>query len=190
MKRHGRRGSVKFAVKSENTEEMISRLESSKSNLVLAYMLYREAAAEKRATDMQQQMQSLAASQAMLLAQAPCVKTLPKTPRNPLGSRPAARFEKIARLRTPLWMSQTVWEIVVSRAISGWTVSLRSRRLVSRDSPVAQACLGGDASLLRQLFDRREASPFDEIQTAYGDSFHNLLSVRSVDHVLLELLLT
>jgi hypothetical protein len=45
MKRHKRRGSIKFAMKSESVEGVISRLESSKSNLVLAYMLYREVVA-------------------------------------------------------------------------------------------------------------------------------------------------
>jgi hypothetical protein len=164
IKRHKLRGCTKFALKSESIEGVISRLESSKSNLVLAYMLYREAVADKRAAEMQQQMESIAVGQALLMAQTSSTLRISDTTRNPLEARPAGQGKRIGRLRTPSWMSQTVWEVVVSRAISGWTVSLRSRRLVSRDSPVAQACLGGDASLLRQLFDRREASPFDEIE--------------------------
>ena len=69
MKGHGRRSSVKFATKSERIEGVISRLESSNSNLVLAYMLYREAVADERAIQMQQQLETMAIAQTLLLHQ-------------------------------------------------------------------------------------------------------------------------
>ena len=49
IKRCKGRGSLKFAMKNESMESVITSLESSKSNLVLAYMLYREAVADQRA---------------------------------------------------------------------------------------------------------------------------------------------
>ncbi|GAB7322415.1 hypothetical protein MBLNU13_g03365t1 [Cladosporium sp. NU13] len=82
MKRHSRRGSVKFAMKSESIEGVISRLESSKSNLVLAYMLYREAVAEKRTIQMQQQMETMAVTQTLLLHQPLLAPATPNTSSN------------------------------------------------------------------------------------------------------------
>lgn len=80
MKRQCRRGRVKFATKSGDIEGVIARLESSKSNLVLAYMLYREAAAEKRAMQMQQQMETLAIAQQSLSYQSPVLLDDPNVP--------------------------------------------------------------------------------------------------------------
>lgn len=161
LKRHGRRGSVKFASKSEDIEGVISRLESSKSNLVLAYMLYREAAADKRAMQMQQQMETLAVAQTSLLCQSPVVLASPNVPGSHLQTVPVLRSKNVARLSSPKWLSQSVWELAIERAISGWTFSLRSYRLIELKSPVIHACIDGDVVLLQQLFNRREASPFD-----------------------------
>jgi hypothetical protein len=178
MRRHKLRGRAKFALKSESIEEVIARLETSKSNLVLAYMLYREAVADKRAMQVQQQMERIVVGQASLLAQKASVPTFSKMEKGLPATRHRAPGKAIAHVRTPSWLSQTVWEITVKRAISGWTVSLRSRRIVPQESPVAQACMNGDISLLRQVFGRREASPFDEID--FGFRVSNLLSV-SID---------
>jgi hypothetical protein len=181
MKRHRRRGSVKFAIKSESIEAVISRLESSKSNLVLAYMMYREAIAGERAIQMQQQMESMAAGQALLLHQASVVSTTPIIPGNSLQPVPVIRSTTITRLSTPNWLGQTVWELVIARAIPGWTFSLHSQRVVSSTSPVGQACYHGDALLLQQLLSRREASPFDVINSG-GNRPFSLLEVGGTQH--------
>ena len=178
MKRHRVRGSAKFALKSESIEGVVSRLESSKSNLVLAYMLYREAVADKRASETQQQLESIAIGQTLLLAQTTNVSTLHKTEKDLAKVRSRVQGKVMAHLRTPTWLSQMVWEIAVQRAASGWTISLRSRRIVPLDSPVAQACFQGDALLLRQLFAHKEASPYDEIVMSSG-RFRTLFSVSS-----------
>lgn len=178
MRRHRLRGSAKFALKSESIEGVVSRLESSKSNLVLAYMLYREAVADKRASETQQQLESIAAGQPLLSARATNVPTLQETEKNLAGVRSHVQGKMMVHLRTPMWLSQTFWEIAVQRAASGWTISLRSRRIVPRDSPVAQACFDGNALLLRQLFARREASPFDVVVLDSGAT-ENLLAVSS-----------
>jgi hypothetical protein len=188
MRRHSRLGSVKFAMKSESIEGVISRLESSKSNLVLAYMLYREAVADKRALQMQQQMETMAVAQTLLLhktPQPPFVPTTPKMPNIHPQSTPLLRGKHFARLSSPKWLSRSVWELAIERAISGWRFSLRSYRAVTYESPVTQACLSDDVVLLQQLFSRREASPFDKLQDPrcrpYGDS---LLFVGDIQPVL------
>ena len=167
MKRHGRRGNIKFAVKSESIEAVISRLESSKSNLVLAYMMYREAVADERAAQMQQQMDSMVVGQALLLHQASAVPATQSTSNNRLQPIPGIRNTTITRLSTPNWLGRTVRELAIARAISGWTFSLRSRRVIPFKTSVGRACYFGDTLLLQQLLNRREASPFDVIESQH-----------------------
>lgn len=184
MKRHGRRGSVKFATKSEDIEGVISRLESSKSNLVLAYMLYREAVADKRAIQMQQQLETIAVAQTLLLRPSPVVLATPDIPSNHTQPTSVLPGKNVVRLSSPQWLSRSVWELAIERAISGWTFSLRNYRIIHFESPVTQACLNGDVVLLQQLFGRRDASPFDQIHNRrYVDGDHNLLVVGSTQLV-------
>lgn len=181
MKRHSRRGSVKFAMKSESIEGVISRLESSKSNLVLAYMLYREAVAEKRAIQMQQQMETMAVTQTLLLHQPLLAPATPNTSSNNSRPTPILHGKNVVRLSSPKWLSRAVWELAIERAISGWTFSLRSYRIVPFESSVTQACLTDDVVLLQQLFSRKEASPFDKTQApSFLSRDDNLLLVGGV----------
>jgi hypothetical protein len=163
MKRHKCRGSIKFAMKSESVEGVISRLESSKSNLVLAYMLYRDVVAEKRATKLQQQMEAMTTGQALLLQQTPCLPVTPMTPRSHLEIRSGLQKKTKAYLRTPIWLSRTIWELAVRQATSGWLISVRNYQIVSMESSVVQACVTGDVLALRQLFNSRAASPYDQV---------------------------
>ena len=182
MKRHCRRGSVKFAIKSESIEGVISQLESSKSNLVLAYMLYREAVADKRAMQMQQQMDTIA--QRLLLHQPPLALATPNISSN--HSRPTAllRGKNVTRLSSPKWLSRSVWELAIERAISGWTFSLRSYRIVLHEDSVIQPCLTDDVVSLQQLFSRAQASPFDKPGGPNSFPEDNLLLVGGIQLVL------
>jgi hypothetical protein len=163
MKRHKRRGSIRFAMKSECVEGVISRLESSKSNLVLAYMLYREVVAEKRATKLQQQMEAISTGQALLLQQTSCLPVTSKMPRSYLERRSDFRDKMKAQLSTPSWLSRTIWELAVRQATSGWLISVRNYQIVSIESSVVQACITGDVLALRQLFNSRAVSPYDQV---------------------------
>jgi hypothetical protein len=180
MKRSKGCGSVRFAMKNESIEGVIVSLESSKSNLVLAYMLYREAIADKRAKLVQGQMEMFATGQDLLLLQIERHRDtrLTTAKRPEMQSHRRARSQPI--LKTPTWLSRTIWEIAVDRAISGWTISLRSYSLIPSESPLFHACWSGDTAFLQRLFDMKEASPFDEVatftSTSVGISW-NLLNV-------------
>lgn len=175
LKRSKRRGSVKIALKSENIEEVISRLESSKSNLVLAYMLFREAMSDKRATCVQNQMAAMVNNQAVLLQRTPVARVTQPVSRDNISRRTHPPGHREFQLKTPRWLSQTIREIVVNRAISGWTVSLRCYAVVPYDAPVCVACRNGDINALQQIFQSGAASPFDEV--SYGQFTGTLLSV-------------
>jgi hypothetical protein len=160
MKRSKGRGSVRFAMKNESIEGVIASLEGSKSNLVLAYMLYREAIADKRARLVHEQMNLFASGQALLLQQH---ETAQDT-RLAIDERPVRQSHRSKPiLKTPTWLSRTVWEMAIDRAISGWTFSLRSYSLVPLFSPMLDARIAGDVTLVQRSFDMREASPFDEV---------------------------
>jgi hypothetical protein len=175
MKRSTRLGSVKFAMKNESIESVIASLESSKSNLVLAYMMYREALAGERARLMQEQMNLFASGQSLLLQQrGPARDTQSLTDKRPEIQSHRRRSQP--RLKTPAWLSRTVWEITMDKAISGWTFSIRSYSLIEALSPVTAACRDGDILSLQRSFELREASPFDEIAW-YGTTYTSLLHV-------------
>jgi hypothetical protein len=175
------RGSVKFAMKNESIESTIASLESSKSNLVLAYMLYRATITDKRARLVQDQMNIFASGQALLLQQRETPQdaqpTTDKRPEMHSYRRSYVRPQPI--LKPPSWLSHTVWEMAVDRALSGWTFSLRSYRLLDYDnSPVVDACQSGDMARLQRSFDQGKASPFDEITIATW--LRNLLDVCTI----------
>lgn len=89
LKRSKRRGSVKIALKSESIEGGTSRLESSKSNLVLAYVLFREAISDKRAACVQNQMAAVVNNQAVLLQRTPFAHDTQLISRNHEAKAPA-----------------------------------------------------------------------------------------------------
>lgn len=178
MKRCKGRGSIKLAMKNESVESVIASLESSKSNLVLAYMLYREAIAEKRARLVQEQMEIFASGQALLLRQreAPQDTRLTKDKRLELQSHRRSYMRSQQILKTPTWLSRTVWELAIDRAISGWTFSIRGYSMLPLESPLYEICSSGDIARLRRSFDLREASPFDNFVVSHYP--HTLLDVR------------
>jgi hypothetical protein len=170
MKRQKHRGSIRFAMKAQNIECEISRLERLKSDLALAYMLYREARLQSHLVQLTSQLQQLVDKNAAHLQQTSssndsCVLAteIKKISRQrPSGGR--TEF----RLRTPSWLSHTIWEIYSRRATAEWTVSLRAYSVVPHDAPIFKACQHGDIRGMRELFDRGFASPFDENEFGKG----------------------
>lgn len=67
----------------------------------------------------------------------------------------------IARLRTPLWLYNTVWDFCCYRASFGWTTTFRVYNVVPRNSPVMRFARQGDVKNLQLLFASGDASPFD-----------------------------
>jgi hypothetical protein len=133
-------------------------------------MLYREAVADRRARLVQDQMSLLASGQALLLqqretAQDPQLKMVKRTAKQP-HRLSYVRSNPI--FKTPAWLSRTVWEMAIDRAISGWTFSLRSYNLWCYvNPPIADACVYGEVACIQRSFDRREVSPFDEIDMPF-----------------------
>ena len=177
MKRHKCRGSVRFAMKTEIIEEALDRLERTKTRLMLAFMLYHTAEAEERelqrqsqAVQLQSQMQSLVNVNTTLVQQltrSSSTRVLDTKPDPIPKQRPNVRRTAF-RLRTPSWLSHTIWEIHSKRATAGWTISLRAYSVVPHDAAIFKACEHGDITRMQELFNGGFASPFDENQFGKG----------------------
>jgi len=121
MKRKKHRGSIQFAMKADDIEREISRLESSKLNLVLAYMLHRKAGEEARDAHIQSQLKCLVDSSAALLRQTSSSSTprVLATEIKKVCKQNSSGGNTEFRLRTPSWLSHTIWEIYSRRATAG-----------------------------------------------------------------------
>jgi len=71
------------------------------------------------------------------------------------------REEIIARYLAPAWLINRAWSIQAIHASSGWTFSPRSYTIVPRNSIILQHLRDGNVEGIRELFGRREASPYD-----------------------------
>lgn len=177
MKRQRHRGSIRFVMKAQNVESEIARLENSKMNLALAYMCYREAMSETREARMQSHLVKIESQLHHMVDKN--ARPLQKPSESSGSSILTTEIQKTSkhtstagntefRLRTPSWLSHTVWEVYSRRATVGWTVSLRAYSIVPHDAAIFKACEHGDIKRMRELFDGGFASPFDENEFGKG----------------------
>lgn len=73
------------------------------------------------------------------------------------------REQFTARGRISLLLIHKAWELNVFRSMSGWTCNLRVYSVVPRGSAAHMCAIHDDVKGLRDLFDRRLASPLDVI---------------------------
>jgi len=64
-------------------------------------------------------------------------------------------------IHMPKWLVSRHYQFWMKRTFNGWDYHMRSTPIVPSDSPVFKVCLEGDLASLQQLFQRKEASPFD-----------------------------
>lgn len=78
----------------------------------------------------------------------------------------------------PLFFVNKVWEFEYSRAISGWDVKFRTRRVISRYSDLFYIARKADLESVKDLLVTGRASIFDEDEDGY-----NALSVIHLQNV-------
>ncbi|KAL6887682.1 hypothetical protein HDV57DRAFT_489411 [Trichoderma longibrachiatum] len=69
-----------------------------------------------------------------------------------------------ARLQMPKWLSTSVYEVMSSPAIAGWTYTYRVYNVIPDNSEIIQKIHDGDVVGVRQMFSSKAASPFDRSQ--------------------------
>lgn len=80
---------------------------------------------------------------------------------------PRMRF----RFQMPAWICSSILDSLLSKSISGWTLSLGMYRVLDEDSPemrlAEDAFRQDDVSMLRILFQKRQLSPRDLVRTPH-----------------------
>jgi hypothetical protein len=63
--------------------------------------------------------------------------------------------------RSPAWLVNRAWKFHARKAYNGWNFSIRQCNVTHSCSPVFYHAVTGNVKGLQELFDRRQASPFD-----------------------------
>ncbi|KAK4061481.1 uncharacterized protein Triagg1_10338 [Trichoderma aggressivum f. europaeum] len=66
-----------------------------------------------------------------------------------------------AQLQVPKWLSTSVYEFMSEPAIAGWTYTYRVYNIIPNDSEIIKKINSGDLIGVREMFNNRDASPFD-----------------------------
>ena len=179
MKRTKLTGSLKAVVFDQEIEELVGKIERTKSLLILTSNLcIPEQILGQLAPviDAQQRADSRAvlatAGQAYRTPSDPSLYPSPSLvaqksacisdESEPTALRKASgrRF----RYRVSTWLLQCAWTLTAQRVYSGWMVSLQCHGRLPRDHPAAIACMEGDCPKMQSLFDAGQVSPHDEVQ--------------------------
>jgi hypothetical protein len=184
VKRRKIGGGVKFALGKEEIERMLNRVERAKSLLTLAYMQYQTALQQYQHDQMLQTLQNLSLGQATLLQLVTPALTVQRPVTSdtvvvPNQKRVSTQAKVLFGARTPAWLSNSIWQIALSRSISGWEFTMRTYGVVAQNAPIITACKRGDSLAMQRLFDTGMASPFD--QSEYGESLWEVSLVHGDD---------
>lgn len=82
--------------------------------------------------------------------------------------RKEEREETIVEYRAPSWLVHRAWRIQAVHSCSGWNFSPRTYNEVPFSSPIFLYARRGDIEGIQDLFENREASPYDRTMT--GDT--------------------
>ncbi|KAJ4324475.1 hypothetical protein N0V84_003899 [Fusarium piperis] len=77
-----------------------------------------------------------------------------------------------AYIQWPSWLSQSVFEVQSSPTLCGWTYSYRIYNIISSTSEIIEKIRVGDKARVLELFNSRQASPFDKDQNGQSLLFH------------------
>ena len=79
-----------------------------------------------------------------------------------MHTRQIKKGEKtIARIRAPISLINSVWDIALSKSTTGWMCHFRTYNVVPYESKVMDMAYRGNIKGLQKLFDSGHASPFD-----------------------------
>lgn len=161
------RGGARFALSRDEIKQMLNQLERTKSSLILAYSIYREAIADDRHSVM---LQATSRGQESPARKSPAVSLLVQASASSAYNKSTFAPHKLMvgktlfQVTTPRWMSDTIWQLEMRSSFSGLNVFTRSYGIVPSDAPIFEACKVGDDSEIQRLLDSGLASPFDEDQ--------------------------
>jgi hypothetical protein len=166
-------GGIRFALSQEEIVRMLNRVERAKGALTLAYVQYQSALQQKQHESMIRSLQALALGQdaiVQLVNPAFAVQNTIAWDSYAISAhmRILAHDKQVFAARTPSWLSTTIWQLALDRAISGWQFSMRAYGVMPASASILLACRAGDAVEMQRLFDTCAASPFDQDEHGGG----------------------
>lgn len=72
------------------------------------------------------------------------------------------------RVWPPSWLSSRAWEAFCGQSYGEWKFVFRAYNIVTRQSPIVACIEAGDLGGIRELFARKEATPYDKDQYGYS----------------------
>ncbi|KAH0489240.1 hypothetical protein TgHK011_009679 [Trichoderma gracile] len=66
-----------------------------------------------------------------------------------------------AQMQLPAWLPRSIYELVYTPSVSGWTYTYRVYNIVPNDSEIMMRIKAGDLAGVQELFSTKKASPFD-----------------------------
>ncbi|TGO12483.1 hypothetical protein BTUL_0088g00610 [Botrytis tulipae] len=184
MKRRKKWGGIKMVMKKELLEKMEKRLGRANSLMMMAHQNYIASLSKSRhdeqvrlATQQFSEMVEIRNTLHSFNSAASIVTTHQQTSINTATSsitssgnttscsrsiKPLSKHQKIlnAKLRLPFFSG--VWEVCAyQQSKSGWMFTLRTYNVVDFDAPIMNMARFGDVTGMQQLFQTRQASPFD-----------------------------
>ncbi|KAF7924400.1 uncharacterized protein EAE98_007451 [Botrytis deweyae] len=191
MKRRKKWGGVKMVMKKELLEKMEKRLGRANSLMMMAHQNYIASLSKSRhdeqvrlATQQFSEMVEIRNTLHTFNSAASIVTTqqqisnsttgllITPSANTTSGSRSAKTLSKYqktlsAKLRLPFFSG--VWELCAyQQSISGWDFKLRIYNVVDYDAPIMELARVGDLAGMQQLFQTRQASPYDV--NIYGET--------------------
>lgn len=73
-----------------------------------------------------------------------------------------------AYVQWPSWLSSSVYELQSAPTGSGWMYTYRVYNIISSNSEIIQRIKEGDKAGVLELFNKRQASPFDKDENGYS----------------------
>ncbi|KAJ8061664.1 hypothetical protein OCU04_009465 [Sclerotinia nivalis] len=186
MRKRKKWGGVKMVMKKELLEKMEKRLERANSLMTMAHQNYIESLSKSRHDEqvklaelhfselmnIQNALQSLTSAGSTCIAQQQMVDTNTSSSSNTPTEKDAtsasraakalSKHDKIlnAKLRLPFFSG--VWELYGYRqSTSGWTFNFKTYNVIPLNAPIMELAWKGDIVGMQQLFETRQASPFD-----------------------------
>lgn len=187
----------RIAAVANQLSRMLLKLARAKADLHTAYNIYTTAQLKDEIVSHRQHFADLQIGQVQIVQHMATLAVVP----NGAGKRKVAsearevaesvatskprESEKLAskttqyHIRLPTWLYSQSWDISVTRAVSGWTVSLRSYKLIPGDHAVWTACARGDLVAIKQMIEHKTVCLYD--RNLLGESLFTVILSQGLD---------
>jgi hypothetical protein len=165
-----RRAAIHIVIRQDAMDKLLTRLDRSKSDLVLAYTMFSDARRSSEMEVLRKQLQEMQMGQAQIVQNtrgrsSPTDEEQQNPVKAAVSRQRKRRYgnisEKAVRFQLPAWFCSYACEISFQRASGCWNTSLKTFRILPWDHPASHMCMKGDVEGIRGLLDARKLTVHD-----------------------------